>query len=157
MADTGFCEYLKKLCTHCWENNINVCTVKLGEQDYYKGFQLYDTVHITRKGGRYVVETDIEVTYRTKYPYGKQSSKAAEFIDESLEKNLRLRAVLQKRLPQGVYINPSHEHYNPDKHDPERVALHVHVSKSTDDLDDAKLIAERLVQSVNPREIEKAL
>jgi len=50
-VEMPFCDYLKAItapCTSCYENDIGACHVKLGEQEYYKGFAIYDTIAIVR-------------------------------------------------------------------------------------------------------------
>ena len=155
MAD--FCDYLKEIemaCNKCTENGIGACTVKLAEQKYYKGFGLCDTVSIIRHDHRISIETDIEVRYKTAYPYGRFAGKAAEFAEEQAEKEKGMRDYLAPKLPTGARILLSHLHYNPDNFDPDYVALHIHVHKAVEDLDEAKLAVSQLVEAIRPEEIE---
>jgi len=153
----SFCNYLKEIemaCHKCVENGIGACTVKLGEQKYYKGFGLSDSVSIIRHDHRISIETDIEVRYPTAYPYGRFGGKATEFAEESIDKEKEMKDYLTPKLPVGARILRSHLHYNPDHLDPDYVALHIHVHKSVADLDEAKLAVTQLVEAIRPDEIE---
>ena len=73
-----FCDLLKVLdvkCKPCYDNKVSTCDIKLGEQEYYKGFAMYDTVTIERWGTSLQVQSDIEVTYQTRFPYGPNSER----------------------------------------------------------------------------------
>jgi len=156
-----FCEYLEEIsvkCLPCVENKLGACHIKLGLQEYYpKHFQFYDTIHIIRHDTRLTVETDIEVKYRTDYPYGALAGKGPEFAVEYTSKEKELRDYLEPKLPVGVKILPSHKHYNPDKYDPNIVAMHIHVHKLVEDLDGAKEVVEKLAEVIRPGEIEAAI
>ena len=69
-----FCQFLKDLkvdCAVCTESKeISACHVRAGLQEIYKDFASYDTMIIVREGTSTSLETDIEVTYKTKHPYG---------------------------------------------------------------------------------------
>lgn len=155
-----FCDYLKEAtakCDYCNENKYDLCTIKLGLQPYYAKFKLYDTIHILRTPDRTNVETDIEVTYKTKYPYGIFAGKGKEFAIEEAEKEKALRDYLEPKLPLDTKITNIHRHYYPDRHDPEIAAFHIHAYKRVEDLDEAKLVAEKLAEVIKPREIEQIL
>jgi len=157
----GFCDYLEEIsvkCIPCVENEIGACHIKLGLQEYYpKYFQLYDTIHIIRHDTRLTVETDIEVKYKTDYPYGAFAGKGPEFAGEYASKGKELRDYLEPKLPVGVKILATHAHYNPDKYDPKIVPIHIHVHKLVEDLDEAKDIAQKLAETIKPSEIEAAI
>ena len=156
----GFCDYLKEIemaCNKCVENGIGACTVKLGDQKYYKGFGLVDTVNIIRHDHSLSIETDIEVSYKTDYPYGRFGGKAAEFAEETTEKEKKVRDFLSPKLPIGANILLPHQHYNPDHFDPNFVAMHIHVHKRVEDLDEAKLAVSQLIEAIRPEEIEPIL
>jgi hypothetical protein len=155
----GFCDYLREATAHCsicHENHLNVCQIKVALQPYYAEYKLYDTVIITRNAYP-GVETDIEVTYKTKYPYGLFAGKAAEFSAEQKRKENAITEYLKDKLPGGATLRMYHLHYNPDKHDPKTVALHIHAAKRTEDLDEAVAVAKQLVEAVRPREIEEVI
>ncbi|MBA7621909.1 hypothetical protein ES703_29279 [subsurface metagenome] len=103
------------------------------------------------------MDTDIEVKYKTEYPWGAQAGKGAEFAIEEMEKVLRIFDFLEPKLPPGVWLMPLHRHYAPEVHDPELVALHIHVHKTLEDLDEAKVLVEKLAEVIRPREIETAI
>lgn len=156
----GFCDYLKEItakCDTCYENGIGACHISLGVQEYYAKFGITDTIQIIRHNHKLSVETDIEVRYKTKNPYGRFAGKGAEFAIEEAQKRKEIRDYLQPKLPPGVTLQHSHLHYFPDKHDPEVVALHIHAHKTVEDLDEAKHIVGELAKVVNPREIEEAM
>ncbi len=117
----------------------------------------YDTIQIIRHDARLTVETDIEVKYKTDYPYGALAGKGPEFAVEYTSKEKELRDYLEPKLPVGVKILPSHKHYNPDKYDPNIVAVHIHVHKLVEDLDGAKEVVEKLAEVIRPSEIEAAI
>jgi len=156
VADS-FCDYLGDMCTRCWENDLKVCHVSLGEQKYYKGFKIYDQIMIVRRDGDIGVESDVEVKYKTKHPWGAQAGKGAEFASEYGRYEKKMRDYIAPRLPAGTHILTSHQHYFPDKRDPELVAFHIHVNKRAQDLDEAKLVAKKIVDALNPAEIEEAI
>jgi len=157
----GFCDYLEQLsvkCVPCVENNIGACHIKLGLQEYYPDhFQLYDTIHIIRYDTRVSVETDIEVKYKTDYPYGRFAGKGPEFDQELMRKGGKIREHLEPKLPPGVTFGDLHTHYHPDKFDPNTVAMHIHVHKLAEDLDEAKDIVQKLAETIRPSEIEAAI
>jgi len=156
----GFCDYLNEItapCASCYEDGIGACHVKLGEQEYYSGFAIYDTITILRSDHQVSVETDIEVTYKTEFPYGMQAGKGPQFATEYGLKEKAMRDFLQSKLPPGTSLLTSHLHYSPDRVDPERVAFHIHAHKSVEDLDEAKIIAEKLTATIRPPEINKAI
>ena len=157
----GFCDYLKEIelkCTPCYENGVGACHVKLGLQEYWpEAFQLYDTIQIIRHDHRITIETDIEVKYHTKYPYGMFAGKGAEFAAEYAKKDKEIKDYLEDKVPDGVRLLSSHQHYNPDKHDPNIVAVHIHAHKQVEDLDDAKLVVEKLAKVIRPPDIEPIL
>lgn len=156
----GFCDYLKEIemaCNKCVENGVGACTVKLGEQKYYTGFGLCDTVSIIRHDHNLSIETDIEVRYKTDYPYGRFSGKAAEFAEETAGKDKKIRDFLGPKLPRGARFLTTHQHYNPDNFDPNYVAMHIHAHKSANDLDEAKIIASQMVEAIKKEEIESVL
>lgn len=153
-----FCDYLKEIsaaCTSCYENGIGACHVKLGLQDYYPGFALYDTIQIIRHDHRLTVETDIELTYKTEAAYGVYAGKGAQFAAEYAKKEKAMRDYLEPRLPVGVKLLRSHLHYSPDRIDPERVAFHIHVHKAVEDLDEARVVVEKLVEIIKPAEVNR--
>ncbi|MBA7592736.1 hypothetical protein ES708_34929 [subsurface metagenome] len=76
---------------------------------------------------------------------------------EYASKEKELRDYLEPKLPVGVKILPSHKHYNPDKYDPNIVAVHIHVHKLVEDLDGAKEVVEKLAEVIRPSEIEAAI
>ncbi|GAI60619.1 unnamed protein product [marine sediment metagenome] len=86
----GFCDYLKEIsvkCLPCMENKMGACHIRLGLQEYYpEEFQVYDIIQIIRHDTRLTVETDIEVKYRTDYPYGALAGKGPEFGREFMRK-----------------------------------------------------------------------
>ena len=153
-----FCDYLEEItakCNTCVENGIGACHIKLGSQDYFpKDFALYDTIQIIRHNDRLTVETDIEVKYKTEFPYGIFAWQAAQFAAEYAKREKAISDFLEPQLPAGVKLLRSHQHYNPDKHDPEIVAIHIHAHKAVEDLDEAKLITSELVKAINPKKIE---
>lgn len=155
-----FCDYLKEIemaCNICSEDGIGACTVKLGLQEYYKDFQLYDSISIIRHDHRISIETDIEVRYKTEYPYGRFAGKAMEFAEEYAVKEKSMRDFLSPKLPLGARLLTSHQHYNPDKLDPNYVAMHIHAHKPIEDLDEAKLALTQLAELIKPDEIEAAI
>lgn len=156
----SFCNYLKEIgqvCNTCVENHTSACHINIGLQKYYEGFKLPDTIHIIRHKQGVSVETDIEVTYRTDYPYGRHAGKASEFAAEYDSKEKQMRDYLGERLPSGVQLLRSHQHYNPDSFDPNIVAIHIHAHKAIPDLDEAKVVVDQLVKVIKPREIETAI
>jgi len=157
----GFCDKLKKInmkCTSCHENGIGACHVNVGMQEYYpKDFALYDLVQIIRHDHRLTVETDIEVKYKTEYPYGLFAGKGPQFATEYSGKEKEMRDYLEPKLPPGVTMLRSHQHYKPDLYDPTIVAIHIHIHKSVEDLDEAKYLVEQLAKIIKPPEIEKVL
>jgi len=157
----SFCDYLEEIsmkCTSCYENGIGACHVKLGLQEYYpEDFALYDSIQIIRHDHALTVESDIEVKYKTDYPYGIHAGKGPEFAAEYASREKEMREYLEPKLPLGVKILPSHQHYSPDKFDPDIVAMHIHVHKPLEDLDEAKGIMEKLAEIIKPKEIEKVL
>jgi len=50
-----------------------------------------------------------------------------------------------------------HQHYHPDEFDPNIVAIHIHVHKLVEDLDGAKDVVQKLVETIKPSEIEAAI
>ena len=161
MIRMAFCDYLKEIelkCNTCVENSIGACHIRPGTiQKYYEEYKLYDTIQVIRSDHKIGVETDIEVTYKTDYPYGPQSGKGAEFATEWTEKETKVRDFLTSKLPPGTKFMSSHQHYFPDKRDPEVVAMHIHVYKSSDDLADAKVIVGKFVEAIKPAEIESVI
>jgi len=157
----AFCDYLKEIkmdCDTCLENGIGACHIRPGTiQKYYEKFKLYDTIQVIRHDHKVAVETDIEVTYTTQYPYGLFAGKGAEFAAEYTEKEVKMRDFLESKLPPGTAFLTSHQHYHPDKHDPNVVAMHIHVYKGVEDLDEAKVIVKKLVETIKPQEIEAAI
>lgn len=156
----SFCDYLKEIeapCTSCYENDIGACHVKLGYQEYYPGFALYDTIVILRRNHDITVETDIEVVYKTQYPYGMHAGKGPEFAIEYAKKDKAVRDLVENKLPPGAQLLRSHQHYSPDRIDPERVAIHIHAHKRVADLDEAKVIAEKFAQTIKAAEINTFL
>lgn len=157
----GFCDYLKEIeteCHSCFENGIGACHIKIGSQKYFpKEFQLWDTVQIIRHDHNITVETDIEVTYKTEFPYGLFAGKGPQFAAEWSKKENAMREFIKPKVPPGTTILNSHQHYKPDKFDPNVVAMHIHAHKSVEDLDEAKLIAHKFVEAIRPREINKAI
>ncbi len=159
-VEMAFCDYLKEItaaCASCYENGINACHIKLGEQEYYKGFAIYDTIVILRQNHQLAVETDIEVVYKTEYPYGMYAGKGPQFAAEYAKKEKAMRDYLAPKLPSGAKLLSSHQHYSPDRHDPERVAIHIHAHKIVQDLDEAKLVAGSFVQAIKPPELNKII
>ena len=156
-----FCEYLEQIsvkCNPCVENKMGACHIKLGLQEYYpKYFQIYDTIQIIRHDTRVSVETDIEVKYRTDYPYGAFAGKGPEFAQEFMRKAVKVREYLEPRLPPGVSFEKVHQHYHPDKFDPNIVAIYMHAHKLVEDLDEAKNLALKLAEIMRPSEIEAAI
>lgn len=153
----SFCDYLSEIgtkCSICREDGTGACQIKLGEQEYYKGFQLYDTVNIIRHNEHLTIETDIEVTYKTKFPYGVFAGKGQEFAIEYAEKEKAIRDSLEPKLPIGVRFLAFHQHYTPDKRDPEVVAIHVHLHKAVEDLDEAKHVVGKLAEVIAPKDLE---
>lgn len=157
----AFCDYLKEIkmnCDTCLENGIGACHIQPGTiQKYYQEFKLYDTIQVIRGDHKVSVETDIEVTYNTKYPYGSHAGKGAEFATEYTEKEVKVRDFLEPKLPPGTKFLPSHQHYFPDKHDPNIVAMHIHVYRNVEDLDEAKTTVKKLIETIKPQEIEAVL
>ncbi|MBA7568831.1 hypothetical protein ES708_10566 [subsurface metagenome] len=156
-----FCDYLEQIsakCDRCWENDIGACHIKLNMKDYFpKEFALWDTIQIIRHNHRTMVETDIEVKYRTKYPYGRQAGKGPQFEGEYAEREKEIRSFLEPKLPLGVKLLPSHQHYNPDKYDPNVVAIHIHAHKLVEDLDEAKHAVSKLSEVIIPKGLEALL
>jgi len=156
----SFCDYLQEIemaCDKCTENGIGACAVKLGTQKYYTGFDLSDTISIIRHDHTLSIETDIEVRYKTEYPYGNYGKKAPDFASEYVQKEKTMRDLLSLKLPTGARILRSHQHYNPDHFDPEYVSMHIHVFERVEDLDEAKIVAKKIIEAINPDEIEAAL
>jgi len=161
-----FCDYLEQIsakCDRCWEGNqwingIGACHIRLGKMNYYpKEFALWDTIQIIRHNHRTTVETDIEVKYRTEYPYGRQAGKGPQFAVEYAEREKEIRDFLEPKLPLGVKLLSSHQHYNPDKYDPNVVAIHIHAHKPVEDLDEAKHVVSKLSEVIMPKELEALL
>lgn len=157
----GFCDYLEEIsvkCIPCVENKLGACHIKLGLQEYYpKDFALYDTIHIIRHDTRLLVETDIEVKYKTDYPYGTLAGKGAEFAQEFIKKRGGVKEYLEPRLPAGVRLVEQHQHYHPDKFDPNIVAIHIHTHKLVEDLDEAKELVQKLAKTIRPSQIEAVI
>ena len=157
----AFCDYLKEIkmkCDTCVENSIRVCHIRPGTtQKYYDKFKLYDTIQLLRHGSLTSVETDIEVTYNTAYPYGYAAGKATEFANEYAHKELEVRNYLIPKLPPGTKFLTTHQHYKPDKHDPNVVAMHIHVYHKAGDLDEAKVLVNKFADIIKPSEIEAAI
>lgn len=156
----SFCNYLREIkakCDSCYEDNIGACHISLGSQEYYNGFALSDIIMIIRHNSQLSVETDIEVKYRTEYPYGRMAGKGPEFADEFTQKEAKLRDYLESKLPLGVTLLRTHRHYEPDVRDPSIVALHIHAHKSVEDLDEAAFITQKLAEAIKPREIERVI
>lgn len=156
-----FCDYLEQIstkCDRCWENGIGACHIKLSLQESFpKGFGLWDTIQIIRHNHRITVETDIEVKYRTEYPYGRLAGKGPQFAVEYAEREKEIRDFLKPKLPRGVAWLPWHQHYSPDKYDPNVVAIHIHAHKWVEDLDEAKYVASKLAEVIVPKELEAVL
>ncbi|GAI96180.1 unnamed protein product, partial [marine sediment metagenome] len=152
------CEYLEQIsvkCTPCLENKLGACHIKLGLQEYYpKDYALYDTIEIIRHNTRLSVETDIEVKYKTDYPYGAFAGKGPEWERECTKKVGKIRDCLEPKLPPGVRFGTFHVHYHPDKYDPNIVPIHIHAQKSVEDLDEAKDLVGKLSEAIRPGEIE---
>ncbi len=157
----GFCDYLEEIsvkCAPCVENNIGACHIKLDLQEYYpKDFKLYDTIQIIRHDSRLSVETDIEVKYKTDYPYGAFAGKGPEWQRELMREVGKIREYLRPQLPPGVSFGTFHVHYHPDEYDPNIVPIHIHVHKSVEDLDEAKDLAGELSETIKPGEIETVM
>lgn len=156
-----FCDYLEQIsvkCAPCAENKLGACHIKLGLQEYYpKDFALYDTIQIIRHDARLTIETDIEVKYKTDYPYGAFAGKGPEWGRECMSKAGKIREYLESQLPPGVSFRAFHVHYHPDKYDPNIVPIHIHVHKTVEDLDEAKDVVGKLAETIKPGEIEKAI
>jgi len=153
----SFCSYLKEIeanCSTCRDDGIGACQIKLGNQDYYKAFGLSDVISIVRHDHSLSVETDIEIKYNTKFPYGSFAGKGPEFATEYADKEKSIRDFLGPKLPMGVHLLTSHRHYNPDKHDPNVVAIHIHAHKLVEDLDEAKYLVGKLSEVIVPQEVE---
>ncbi len=157
----GFCDYLKEIsvkCLPCMENKMGACHIRLGLQEYYpEEFQVYDIIQIIRHDTRLTVETDIEVKYRTNYPYGAFAGKGPQWERELLGKAGAVRERLEPQLPAGVSLGTVHVHYHPDKVDPNIVAMHIHAHKLVEDLDEAKDVVGKLVEVIRPSKIEAAI
>jgi len=157
----GFCDYLEEIevkCSPCVENKLGACHIRLGLQESYpKDFNLYDTIHIIRHNARLSVETDIEVKYKTDYPYGSFAGKGPEWARECTSKAGKIREYLEPQLPPGAKFGTFHVHYHPDKYDPNIVALHIHVHKPIEDLDEAKIVIQKLAETIRPSKIEAAI
>ncbi len=156
----SFCNYLKEIgqvCNTCVENHTSACHINIGLQKYYEWFKLPDTIHIIRHKQGISVETDIEVTYKTDFPYGAYAGKGAEFALEYTKKDEEVKDYLKDKLPPSTQFLRSHQHYSPDIHDPDIVAIHIHVHKVVPDLDEAKVTVDQLVKAIKPREIETAI
>ena len=156
----SFCSYLKEIdvkCSTCREDGVGACQIKLGDQEYYRGFGLSDIISIVRHNQRLSIETDIEVKYETNFPYGIFAGKGPEFATEYADKEKAIKDFLGPKLPIGVRFLPSHQHYTPDKRNPEVVAMHIHVHKAVEDLDEAKHVASKLAEIVVPKELEALL
>lgn len=154
-----FCDYLEQVsvkCLPCVENKVGACHIKLGLQEYYpKDFALYDTIHIIRHDTRVTVETDIEVKYKTAFPERKFT---AEFTDEYITNERKLKEYLEPRLPAGVRLISLHQHYHPEVTGIEdTVAIHVHAHRLVEDLDEAKVLVGKLAEVIRPSEIEAAI
>jgi len=156
-----FCDYLEEIsvkCQPCVENKVGACHIKLGLQEYYpKDFQLYDTIQIIRHDARLTVETDIEVKYKTDYPYGAFAGKGPEWARELMRKAGEVKGYLEPQLPPGVSFRGFHVHYHPDKYDPNIVPIHIHAHKLVKDLDEAKDVTQKLAETIRPGEIEAAI
>ena len=156
-----FCEYLEQIsvkCSPCVENKVAACHIKLGLQEYYpKDFQLYDTIEIIRHDARLSLYTDIEVKYKTDYPYGAFAGKGPEWERELTRKVDKIREYLGPQLPPGVSFSTFHVHYHPDKYDPNIVPIHIHAHKSVEDLDEAKELVGKLAETIRPGEIEAVI
>lgn len=156
-----FCDYLEQIsakCDRCWENGIGACHIKLSMQDYFPTeFAQWDTIQIIRHDHRTTVETDIEVKYRTEYPYGVFAGKGSQFAAEYAEREKELRDFLEPKLPRGAKLLSSHQHYTPDKYDPNIVAIHIHAHKAVEDLDEAKHVTSKLAEVIVPKELEAFL
>jgi len=85
------------------------------------------------------------------------AGKGPEFATEYSRKEKGIKDFLGPKLPIGVRFLPSHQHYNPDKRDPKVVAMHIHVHKAVEDLDEAKHVASKLAEVVVPQELEAFL
>jgi len=154
-----FCDYLKKIsvkCIPCLENKLGACHIKLGLQEYYsKDFALYDAIHIIRHDTWLTVETDIEVKYKTKFP-GEEFT--AEFSDEYITNERKVKEYLEPRLPSGVRLVALHWHYHPEVAGFEdTVAIHVHAHRLVEDLNEAKDIAQKLAEIIRPSKIEAVI
>jgi len=156
-----FCDYLEEIavkCQPCVENKVGACHIKLGLQEYYpKDFCLYDTINIIRYDAQLMVETDIEVKYKTDYPYGRFAGKGPEWARELKGKLSKIRENLEPRLPPGVSFKDFHVHYNPDIYDPNIVPIHIHTHKLVEDLDEAKDVTQKLAETIRPSEVEAAI
>ncbi len=157
----GFCDYLKEIsvkCLPCVENKIGACHIKLSLQEYFPSdFEIYDTIQIIRHDARLTVETDIEIKYKTDYPYGALAGKGPEWAQECTRKGGKIREYLEPQLPPGVSFRDLHVHYHPDKLDPNIVAMHIHAHKLVEDLNEAKNIVQKLAEIIRPSEIETAI
>lgn len=157
----SFCDYLEQInvkCNPCVENKLGACHIKLELQEYYlKDFALYDTIQIIRHDTRLTVETDIEVKYKTDYPYGALAGKGPEWARELRGKGGKVREYLEPKLPPEVSLGIAHVHYHPDKFDPNIVAMHIHAHRLVEDLDEAKDIVLKLAETIRPSEIEAAM
>lgn len=152
-----FCKPFDELCNQCWEDGYACCTVNIGTQEYYKGFQIYDTIQIHQSNHYITVDTDIEVLYKTEFPGGYSAGKMYEFSREQDAKERLIREYLEPKLPKGASLSRFHLHYNPGAHDPKTVALHIHVFKRVEDLQEARSTTWELLEAIKPKEINKIL
>jgi len=162
----NFCSELKQLgadCTRCYEvpgDHWGICEIKGRPQALWGDVvHLLDRIMInhnhTRKGIT-TVETDMEISYKTKYPHGRYGADPAGFTEELMGKEKKLTQLLEGVKPEGATILRHHVHYNENAR-PDRVGLHIHLFYRAEDLADAKRMAVEILHSVKGDEIEQKL
>ena len=156
MAEFTFCEKMERMGVRCRPCYDELCTMRGREQALYAGHQIHDTVTIHGIFGGFLVESDIEIPYQTKYPFPRETGKLAEFLEEGRHKEIILTMVISPRLPRGVSDPRYHHHYRPNVM-PEIVAIHVHVSYRTTDLVDAREKARRIQEAIDPERLIKLI
>ena len=148
--DSRFCDQVERMGVRCYPNCWDeLCLMEGKEQRLYQGFGIRDKVIIaTDKAGRPVVETDIEVPYRTKYPSPRATGQMDQFIEELKAKEKVLTVALSARLPEGVIGPWYHDHYRENAL-PDLASLHVHVRYKAKDMPEAVSMARKLQDAID--------
>ena len=154
----SFCEKAERVGLHCRPCFDAICTTRGDEQVLYREVHIRNTINIYRTvaTGRIMLESDIEIPYQTQYPFPRSTGKIDEFEDELHRKEVTLTMAIGPNLPEGAKILRYHRHYRENVM-PDTVALHVHVGHQAKDLAEAKQVAAKLFDVIDPKRLTKLL